>query len=342
MTIDVAPLEAGSESDYTAFLQDLDESLLYYSISYKAFLEDLLHCHGRYWIARENGRIAGVLPILESDGPYGRVLNSLPYYGSNGGVLATSQSASDALWRQFDLFASADGVAAATIVCNPLLPEDPPPIAHDFVDERIGQFTPLTPGDDPGETVFGAIDGSTRRNVRKAQKSGVSVSVDNSALGFLEEVHRQNMAEIGGKAKSPRFFETFPKHFEADRDYRIYVAHIGDEPVAALLLFYFNSTVEYFTPVTVGAHRNSQPTALIIYQAMIDAIGRGYTRWNWGGTWLTQDGVYRFKRKWGAEDRPYKYYVRVNDRSLLSRRPDELLDAYPDIYVVPFDRLTAA
>ncbi len=79
--------------------------------------------------------------------------------------------------------------------------------------------------------------------------------------------------------------------------------------------------------------------ALILYRAMEDAAARGCTCWNWGGTWLSQQGVYRFKRKWGAGDRRYRYYVRVNDEGVLHRSPGELLSAYPDFYVVPFDRL---
>ncbi len=342
MTVHIEPLADGVTPDYDAFLEEQDESLLYYSSSYRAFLMDLLGCDCQYWVAREEGCVTGILPIMEVDGPFGRVINSLPYYGSNGGVLANSKPAAEALWRQFDASAAADGVVAATVVGNPLRSDEPPPVPFDLVDERIGQFTPLTAGDDLGAAVFETIDGSTRRNVRKAQKSGVVVDVDCTAIDFLEAVHRQNMADIGGKAKSPRFFSTFPRHFEPDRDFRIYVARIDGEPVAALLLFYFNRTVEYFTPVTVGVHRNSQPMALIVYQAMMDAAGRGYARWNWGGTWLTQDGVYRFKRKWGAEDRRYRYFIKVNDKSLLSRGREELLNAYPDVYVVPFDQLRAA
>ena len=33
---------------------------------------------------------------------------------------------------------------------------------------------------------------------------------------------------------------------------------------------------------------------------MASAAKRGMTRWNWGGTWLSQDGVYRFKKGWAG------------------------------------------
>ena len=52
-----------------------------------------------------------------------------------------------------------------------------------------------------------------------------------------------------------------------------------------------------------------------------DAVERGYAWWNWGGTWLTQEGVLRFKRKWGARERRYRYFVKLNDRSLFDESP---------------------
>jgi hypothetical protein len=71
-------------------------------------------------------------------------------------------------------------------------------------------------------------------------------------------------------------------------------------------------------------------------------VRRGCRLWNWGGTWTSQGGVYRFKRKWGAEDRPYRYFIRINDRSVLDATPEELLERFPHFYVVPFSALRSA
>lgn len=324
---------------YNAFLTSLDDSLLYYSLEYKAFLEELLGCHSHYCIALEDAEVVGILPVMERAGPWGKVLNSLPFYGSNGGIIARSRDVCDLLAKTFDELASKDDVAAATMIEHPLHLLSDSSIRHDLVDERIGQVTPL---DDLAESpafLYGRIDGAARRNIRKAERCGVEVCVDNSAVGFLRTVHTENMRAIDGKAKSLRFFETFPKYFEAGLDYNIYLASRAGEPIAALLLFYFNRTVEYYTPVVVSEHREHQPTALILRTAMIDAAKRGFLYWNWGGTWRSQEGVWRFKNKWGAKDRPYRYYIKVNDSDILYRSRDDLLTRYADFYVVPFDQL---
>lgn len=335
-------LGSNDQGAYEAFLLGINDSLLYYSLQYKSFLQDLLSCEAQYWLAWDRESLVGVLPVMWRDGPYGRVLNSLPYYGSNGGVLATNPDATFALTEKYNELASASGVAAATWVCHPLHGVDAVPV-HTLVDDRIGQFTSLNWGHGDVESAMrAAVDGSARRNIRKAETSGVTVRIANDRLDFIRDVHWENMAEIGGKAKTAEFFGKIPRYFLADKDYRVYVAERNGTLISGLLLFYFNRTVEYFTPVTVSSERESQPMALILAQAMVDAARARFLRWNWGGTWLTQNGVLRFKRKWGAEDQTYRYFIRVNAHDLLSHTKSELLRAYPDFFVVPFGNLVTS
>ena len=121
--------------------------------------------------------------------------------------------------------------------------------------------------------------------------------------------------------------------------YKIYIAEKDGEKIGALLLFYFNKTVEYFTPAIVEKHRNLQASALLIYKAMIDASTNGYHWWNWGGTWLSQGGVYDFKKKWATLDYPYFYYTTIYDENLLNTPKEILLKEYPYFFVAPFGKL---
>ncbi len=176
----------------------------------------------------------------------------------------------------------------------------------------------------------------TRNMVRKAEKLGVEISVENDMLDFVHEIHVQNMQAIGGIAKAKRFFTTLPMYFKSNKQFRIYVARINGEPVAAVLLFYFNKTVEYFTPVIRAEFRNTQALSGAIFRAMYDASEVGFRWWNWGGTWTTQEGVYLFKKRWGAKDLSYRYYVKIHDKSLTQRSRRQILDQYPNFYVLPF------
>ena len=147
------------------------------------------------------------------------------------------------------------------------------------------------------------------------------------------------MAAIGGLAKEDAFFKVFPKIFEAAKDYNIYVASKHNKRVAALLVFYYKGTVEYFTPVIDHEYRSDQPLALIIYQAMLDASQNNAEWWNWGGTWLSQEGVYKFKKKWGAEDKPYYYFTVCKNESFKTLTKQDLLESYKSFFTIPFGAL---
>ena len=153
------------------------------------------------------------------------------------------------------------------------------------------------------------FDDPRPRNIRRALKEGVQVSSGNEKVSveFLYKIHVENMQAIGGLSKSWDFFEKLLSDMPRDL-WSVYVGAKDDQPIAALLVFYFNGTVEYFTPVIMSEHRKTQALALVIFEAMKDAVSKkGCKNWNWGGTWLSQGGVYDFKKRWGTSDYPYYY-----------------------------------
>ena len=74
---------------------------------------------------------------------------------------------------------------------------------------------------------------------------------------------------------------------------------------------------------------------------MCDAIKeRKSQSWNWGGTWKNQDGVYNFKKKWGAEDHIYKYYINYAAKNVKNKINRDILSKdYPFFYTIPFSEL---
>jgi lipid II:glycine glycyltransferase (peptidoglycan interpeptide bridge formation enzyme) len=335
--MEVITLENKYYKQYEDFLLTFKDSLLYYSHKYKDFLEELLSVKSHYLLAiDDSGQIQAILPLMIKNGDYGKVINSLPYYGSNGGILAKNEQSFTLLLEEYNNIVKDS--ASSTYITNPLQ-ENIKELEHDILDKRIGQWTSLDYQENIEENIMNSFKSSARRNVRKAIKENVVVEIDNTQINFLYETHYKNITSIGGKAKDKSFFELIEKHFEKNKDYNIYIAKLNGEKIGALLLFYHNETVEYFTPAAVSQYRTVQALPLIIYQAMIDANKNGYKLWNWGGTWLTQDGVYKFKNKFGAVDKEYKYFIKINNQDIYNSSKDELLKEYDNFYVIPFDKL---
>ena len=324
---------------YQAFVEQCPDYLVYYSWHYRELLLRLLDCRAVYLAAEDvDGRLVAVLPLMAANGVYGTVYNSLPFFGSHGGVLGTSVAATEQVRDAYSELLAGPNVIAGTVIPNPFSAARPL-FPSDFVDERIGSFTSLD-GTQDEQVLLGRISASARYDVRLSQRANITVAIENDAFDALRLLHQERMQEIGGRAKPDAFFTLLPKLFRAGGQFDLFVARRDGELVALILLLYGGEVVEYFIPVVRREHRGAQPTAAILFAAMQHAARRGFRLWNWGGTWLSQEGVLRFKRNWGGVDHRYFYYTRVADKSLLDLSADKLQAAYNGFYVVPFDQLT--
>lgn len=329
------------EPAYEVFVQGHPFSLLYYSLSYKKFLESLLGCEAHYLLAMDGDTLRGVFPMMKKAGKYGDVYNSLPFYGSHGGILADGRESLALLTSAYHDLLDKEPLVTATVISNPLTGQDDLPLTHHLLDQRISQMTELSFSGDIEEQILRAIEPSARRNVKKALGAGIEVVIenDNDQFDFLMRVHKANMEAMGGRSKPDTFFRLVADCFDAGKHYDLYVARLEREAIAGLLVFYYNRVVEYFVPATVEEFRSLQPLALIIYKAMVDASRKGLKLWNWGGTWLTQQGVYRFKKKWSTLERRYFYYTFVKNQEIYDCRLEELLAEYGHFFVLPFSAL---
>ena len=319
-------------------------TLVYSNPRFIRLVEDHLKAKSKWLTGRRGGNVVGMMPYIISEGVYGPVFNSLAYFGSNGGVIQHSNDveAKASIIDTFFKEAAAAKAAAATVISNPLESDYKfyeNAIDGYMVDKRIGQITHLPPIEDE-EGLIRHFQDPRPRNIRRAIREGVVVvkQRDEDAISFLYETHLSNMTAIGGLPKSKSFFTSIPEHMNED-EWAIFVANREGKPIAALLVFYFNNTVEYFTPVILEKYRNTQALALIIYIAMKDAIHHGYKNWNWGGTWLSQGGVYNFKKRWGTSEYNYFYYTKLYNEEILNCTPSVLLQNYPGFFVVPYKYL---
>ncbi|MEQ8320933.1 MAG: GNAT family N-acetyltransferase [Rhodospirillales bacterium] len=344
MSISVESLKEHDESDVENFILSQPTGMFYGSLKYRNLLKSFLEAQDMYLVAKNgSGAIVGVLPaFMHASGSSKPVMNSLPFFGSHGGAIADNIDVKRLLVERLHTIAKDNDCTSITIITSPSetnLDVYETGSGGLFRDERIGQISELVePGVDAHATVMQMIPSKNRNMVRKAQKSGVSVSKDRfpGMFDFLYRVHEANMNDIGGTSKPRHFFELVDEIYDYGDDYQIFTGWVDGTPVAAMLLFYYKSFVEYFTPVILNDYRSFQPLSLLIYQGMVDAAEAGRKYWNWGGTWKQQVGVYRFKKSWGAIDFPYQYFTNVFDTNILNTPKDDILRKYPYFYVLPF------
>ena len=86
--LEISLLKKKDEKKYTEMLNRVPEAFLFHSNLYKELLEDFLSIKSYYIVVKESGRLIGVLPtFIRMNKKYGNIINSLPFFGSNGGFI---------------------------------------------------------------------------------------------------------------------------------------------------------------------------------------------------------------------------------------------------------------
>ncbi len=332
------------------FIFKSDKTLLYHSWKYKLLLERFLNLKSRYLcLFDKNDNIKSAIPLFCFSSPEGMIINSLPFYGSHGGVLEFdgNEKYKKAILSKYIEIIDNENIISATLISNPFdkgnffLKDN---LSYDYIDQRIGQIVDLPKNisaEKLEDEIFQMCHYKTRNMIRKSMKYGFDFIVDNSdkSWDFLKKTHNENILNINGIPKPDNFFSLIKEIFIPTIDYDIWVAKKNEEFCASMLIFKFNKTIEYFTPVIDLKYRNEQPLSGLIFNAMKNASEKGFKFWNWGGTWLNQDGVYRFKSRWGTKDFPYYYYTTLKNKEMLNLSKEEILSKFPYFYVISFNEL---
>ena len=337
-------IEGCGNSEIKEYLNSNDKTIFFSDPNYINLVSNHLKCKPYWIVAKKDNSIQSVLPFMIKDGKCGKVFNSLPYFGSNGGVIQNMNNTklkAKMISTYYDYFNYRKGISA-TIITSPFekdIETYESQIKYDFKDYRIGQITYLDRLNDYDDLI-NSYQNPRPRNIRKAIKEGVTIeqSQSDEAIEILFNIHYENINSISGRTKKKSFFTKIPKYINRDQ-WTIYQAKKEDKVIANLLVFYCNKTVEYFTPGTIADYRSIQPLALIIYKAMQDAVSKKMLYWNWGGSSPTQLGIYDYKRKWGTIDHNYYYYTAINGINLINKKKDFILKEYEGFYCLPFNAL---
>jgi len=250
----------------------------------------------------EQGAIAGVLPLVEFRGLGGELeLVSMPFLDS-GGILARDPATEQALLEAALEAARARGARGLELR---------------EVSHNVGMNAPASEVEVPEQTrvdlvlalesdedaQWRALRAKVRNQTRKAEREGLTIAPRDQPqlLGEFYEPFCRNMRDLGSPVHSARFFSTAAEAF-GDR-LRIIVTRLGDRPVGGLVAIDFAGAVTVPWASTLREERRRCPNNQIYWEALRWAIERGAREFDFGRSPIG-GGTYRFKRGWGAEERP--------------------------------------
>jgi serine/alanine adding enzyme len=280
---------------------NLGHSPEWYSAIHKAYGHTPIYLEGETL----EGEV-GILPaFLIRRSLFGTVVTSMPFL-DNGGPCTSSQSLSRELVVCLIKEAARRKASLVELRCTSEL--DLPISAHT---EKVNLSLPLPK--DPVQ-LWKQLDAKVRNQVRKAERSGLSVEFGHSEnLPEFYETFAVNMRDLGSPVHSRAFFHAI---FDAFGDKaRVAFVRKGSEPIGGLVALAFKDSLVVPWASSLRDYFSLCPNMLLYWETIRSACLEGFQRFEFGRS--TRDsGTYRFKRQWGATEEPlYWYSVPVGGRS---------------------------
>jgi CelD/BcsL family acetyltransferase involved in cellulose biosynthesis len=289
----------------------------------------LIHAYGYepyYIIAEEKGEIAGCFSLmLVKSRLFGNRLISLPFtdHGCGPCVKDGNVAVLKFLLDEARQIAVKKHVQSVKI-CAP----------QQFVLENAAEYrklydycTFLISLKRSKDDVWSGLDKRIRNAVRKAQKGGVKVVIDNSEDGVatLHKIHVANMKKLGTPPHSKKFFKVMQSELEPEGLYKAFFAEYKGNRIAAIVVFPHRESVRWGIGGALPKYRELNPINLLLLEAVQWAIDNGYELFDFGGS-RPKSGNYFFKTGWMGKNSDMSQIVDLSHLHLCLSGRAEIVD----------------
>ncbi len=295
------PLEV---PDWNLQISQLGGSTIFHTREWCKVLRDTYGFNPYYITRRRGGQVCALLPVLEANswlaGRRGVSLSFTDYCAPIATASDDRRPLIDAAlacgrernWKYFECRGAELGAWC--------------PAAEASI-EFFTHELDLAPG---VEALFQQCDSSTRRAVRKAQKSNITLncSIELAAMEEYFRLHCQTRREHGLPPQPWEFFLNIHREILSQNHGMIVSASCQGRAVAALVLFFFENQALYKFGASDSQFQHLRPNNLVMWEAIRQSIARGMERFHFGRTSLHNEGLRRFKLGWGSREARLSYY----------------------------------
>lgn len=298
-SLTINPLE---ESGWDALLSTHSGSSFFHGSSWARVLNDTYGHRPFYFCKFADGRLEGLLPIMEVSSPLtGTRGISLPFTDFCSPLSSTGcvgwdpyelalQCGQSRGWRYLEC-RSRDGQwpgASASL-------------------SFYGHFIHLDHG---SERLFKGLKGPVRTGIRKAQASNLRIEfgADLEAIAGFYALHCLTRRRHGLPPQPFHFFENIARHVLARDNGVVVSAFCGVKRIAAAVFLHKGREAVFKFAASDYSFQRLRPNNLVIWEAIRHYAGNGFSVLHLGRTSLANAGLRRFKRGFGGEEELIEYY----------------------------------
>jgi CelD/BcsL family acetyltransferase involved in cellulose biosynthesis len=171
----------------------------------------------------------------------------------------------------------------------------------------------VLPLDRAESDVFAALHpNQVRRNIRRAQRAGVTVREGHAEADVTEvfyRLHTRTRHRLGVPVQPLRYFRLLWRRLLEPGLGTVLIAELGGVPVAAGVFLAFGGTCIYKYGASDERHLDARPNHLLFWEAIRWAMARGCRTFDFGRTDIADTGLREFKSRWGTVERECAYSV---------------------------------
>lgn len=297
----IVTCDPSHKAEWNRFAESSDQGSFYHRWEWQDINRDQLGHASRYLGAFDQGRLVGMLPLVQVKSRlFGNIGCSLPFVNF-GGPAAESASVEAALMAASTAVADEWGVDYLEIRSTRDLGDVYPSSRH-----KVSMTVDLAP--DP-EVLFNGFKGDQRKEVRRGYKYGFSARFGTTEVfDDFYAILCDSWRDLGTPIYSRAYFESVMSTFPTRT--RIAVVYAADHtPAAAAFMGHQNGVVEGLWLGTRAQFRRQLVGYVLYWEIIKDACEQGHRLFHLGRS-TADSGAEVFKRKWNAHaTQLYWHYV---------------------------------
>jgi FemAB-related protein (PEP-CTERM system-associated) len=310
--ISVVLFEPSREKDWNAFIEASSKAVFAHHLGWKRVVEETFGHQPFYLMAYRQNQVVGILPLfLIKSIFFENYLVTGPYL-TFGGMISIDEHTASALVKRATQIARETKASYIEVRNDQVYPQLP--FTKDFYYTLI---LDLSSGE---EKIWNAkVKPATRRNVRKAQQSGLEIVEGKEFIDQFIQINAVNMHRLGSPAHGQRFFYNILRFFP---NASLLMVRHQQELVGGTLLVSFKDTMLMPWVGSLEKYFELRPNNLIYWGAIQLAIRQGFRFFDFGRSKF-DSGTFRFKAQYGAEPVPLFYqYQLTRTRRMPDVDPD--------------------
>jgi Acetyltransferase (GNAT) domain len=298
----------------------------FYGTAWARVLEDTYGYSPVYLTAEGSGVGRFLLPLMEINSWLtGRRGVALPFTDVCGPLYEDAALARDMVQSSFELGKSRGWKTIEFRGGKELFPEAPASLSF------YGHSLNL---DKNEGLLFARLDGSVRRAIRKAEKSGLTVTVSQEldAMKTFYSLQCKTRRKHGLAPQPFSFFRNIYRHVLSKQLGMVVIASYENSPVAASVYFQLGGRAIYKFGASDDAFQQWRGVNLVMWEAIKWLARNGVKTLDLGRTSIGNEGLRRFKLNWGAQEEKIEYFKYDLRRNIFVVETDAVTGWYNRVF----------